>query len=146
MDAEEMFSFIRILHRSKRIMKSGPGPYRGWQSFVDAGRGLAAVLRTEWNFRIHATVAAVVLLAGWVFPLSLGEWAALVLSIALVFLAEVFNTALEYLADAVHPAADQGIGMAKDAAAGAVLIAAVAAAVVGAIIFLPKAWAWLTTG
>lgn len=116
------------------------------QSFVDAGRGFATVLRTEWNFRIHAVIAVFVAVAGLVFKISVGEWIAVVLSAGMVFMAEVFNTALEYLADAVHPEADRGVGMAKDAAAAGVLIAAVAAAVVGAIIFLPKAWAWLTTG
>lgn len=114
------------------------------QSFVDAGRGFVTVLRTEWNFRIHAAVAVLVTGAGFFFGISAGEWLAVVLGSALVFVAEVFNTAMEYLADAVHPEADQGVGMAKDAAAGGVLIAAVAAAAVGAIVFLPKAWAWLT--
>ena len=114
--------------------------YRGMQSFVDAGRGFASVLRTEWNFRIHVMVAVLVLVAGFAFGISAGEWIAVVLSAALVLLAEVLNTAIEYLADAVHPEADLGVGMAKDAAAGGVLIAAVAAAVVGAIVFVPKAW------
>ncbi len=113
--------------------------YRGMQSFVDAGRGFASVLRTEWNFRIHVMVAVLVLVAGFAFGISAGEWIAVVLSAALVLLAEVLNTAIEYLADAVHPEADLGVGMAKDAAAGGVLIAAVAAAVVGAIVFVPKA-------
>lgn len=125
-------------------MRSGARRYRGMQSFVDAGRGLVTVLRTEWNFRIHAVVALLITIAGVVFRISEGEWLAVVLSVGLVFMAEVFNTALEYLADAVHPEADRGVGMAKDAAAGGVLIAAVAAAVVGAIVFLPKVWAWLT--
>ncbi len=125
-------------------MRSGARRYRGMQSFVDAGRGLVTVLRTEWNFRIHAAVALLVTIAGFVFGISAGEWLAVVLSAGIVFMAEVFNTALEYLADAVHPEADRGVGMAKDAAAGGVLIAAVAAAVVGAIVFLPKVWAWLT--
>ncbi len=116
------------------------------QSFVDAGRGVATVLRTEWNFRIHAVIAVLAAVAGLVFKISAGEWITVVLSAGMVFMAEVFNTALEYLADAVHPEADRGVGMAKDAAAAGVLIAAVAAAVAGAIIFLPKAWAWLTTG
>ena len=125
-------------------MRTGARRYRGMQSFVDAGRGLVTVLRTEWNFRIHAVIALLVTIAGFVFRISEGEWLAVVLSAGLVFMAEVFNTAMEYLADAVHPEADQGVGMAKDAAAGGVLIAAVAAAVVGAIVFLPKVWAWLT--
>jgi len=125
-------------------MRSGARRYRGMQSFVNAGRGFVTVLRTEWNFRIHAVVALLVTVAGFVFGISQGEWLAVVLSAGLVFMAEVFNTALEYLADAVHPEVDRGVGMAKDAAAGGVLIAAVAAATVGAIVFLPKIWAWLT--
>lgn len=125
-------------------MRTGARRYRGMQSFVDAGRGCMTVLRTEWNFRIHMVMAALVAIAGLFFRIDAGEWLAVVLGAALVSIAEVFNTAIEYLADAVHPEADQGIGMAKDAAAGGVLIAAVAAAVVGAIVFLPKIWAWLT--
>lgn len=124
-------------------MRTGARRYRGIQSFVDAGRGFVTVLRTEWNFRIHAVIAVVIGACGFAFQISLGEWLAVILSAALVFMAEVFNTALEYLADAVHPEADPGVGMAKDAAAGGVLVAAIAAAVVGAIVFLPKAWTWV---
>lgn len=125
-------------------MRGGARRYRGMQSFVDAGRGVRTVFRTESNFRIHFAIASLVVLAGFTFRISAGEWIAVVLSAGLVLLAELFNTALEYLADAVHPEADRGVGMAKDAAAGAVLIAAIAAALVGAIIFIPKAWDWLS--
>ncbi len=126
-------------------MRTKAHRYRGIQSFVDAGRGFVTVLRTEWNFRIHAIMAMLVALVGFLAEISAGEWLAVVLSVGLVFAAEVFNTAIEYLADAVHPEADQGVGMAKDAAAGGVLIAAVAATLVGAIVFLPKVWTWMTT-
>lgn len=125
-------------------MRVSSSHYRGIQSFVDAGRGVRTVLRTEWNFRIHFAIFVLVVALGFLFQISGGEWLAVILSGGLVFMAEVFNTSLEYLADAVHPEADLGIGMAKDAAAGGVLIAAVAAALVGAIVFLPKAWMWLT--
>lgn len=125
-------------------MRVSLGRYRGIQSFVDAGRGVRTVLRTEWNFRIHFAIFALIVASGLFFRISGGEWLAIILSAGFVFMAEVFNTALEYLADAVHPEADLGIGMAKDAAAGGVLIAAVAAALVGAIVFLPKVWMWLT--
>ncbi len=120
------------------------GRYRGLQSFVDAGRGIRTVFRTEWNFRIHFGIFALVTVAGFLFGINPGEWLAIMLSAALVLMAEVFNTALEYLADAVHPESDRGVGMAKDAAAGGVLIAAVAAALVGAIVFLPRLWTWWT--
>lgn len=127
-------------------MRVSLGRYRGIQSFIDAGRGLRTVLRTEWNLRIHLAIFLLIVVAGFFFRISAGEWLVIILSAGLVFMAEVFNTALEYLADAVHPAMDRGIGMAKDAAAGAVLIAAVAAALVGGIVFLPKVWMWLTNG
>ncbi len=126
-------------------MRMSSGRYRGFQSFVDAGRGIRTVFRTEWNFRIHFGIFALIIAAGFGFGISFGEWLAIVLSAGLVLMAEVFNTALEYLADAVHPESDRGVGMAKDAAAGGVLIAAVAAALVGAIVFLPRLWMWLTS-
>jgi diacylglycerol kinase len=126
-------------------MRMSSGRYRGFQSFVDAGRGIRTVFRTEWNFRIHFGIFFLIIVAGLVFGISAGEWLAIVLSAGIVLMAEVLNTALEYLADAVHPESDQGVGMAKDAAAGGVLIAAVAATLVGAIVFLPKVWMWLTS-
>ena len=72
-------------------MRSGARRYRGWQSFVDAGRGFVTVLRTEWNFRIHAVIAVLVAVAGFGFRITPGEWLAIVLSAGMVFLAEVFN-------------------------------------------------------
>ena len=111
------------------------------QSFVDAGRGLAELLGQEPNARIHgvASVAAVAL-GAWL-GLSASEWCWIVLAIALVWVAEAINTALEALADAVHPERDPRIGRAKDLAAGAVLVAAIAAAVIGALLFGPRLFA-----
>lgn len=126
-------------------MREGWRRYRGFQSFVDAARGVKTVFRTEWNFRIHLVIASLVLIAGLFFHIDWSEWIALTLSIGAVLGAEMCNTAVEYLADAVHPEADRGIGMAKDAAAGGVLVTAIAAAIVGAIVFVPKLWNWLMT-
>lgn len=123
---------------------SDPRQRRLWQCFADAGRGIRTVARSERNFCIHLAVLLAVVVAGFFLGLSGGEWLAVVLCAGLVLVAEVFNTALEYLADAVHPEADPGIRNAKDASAGAVLIAVVAAAVVGAIVFVPKLWDLLT--
>tara|TARA_R110002096_G_scaffold319334_1_gene513542 strand:- start:224 stop:616 length:393 start_codon:yes stop_codon:yes gene_type:complete len=124
-------------------MKETPGHFQLKRCFADAFRGIVVVLRTEWNFRIHLLMCFVAVLLGFIFKISLGEWMAVALCSALVIVAEVLNTAIEYLADAVHPEADEGVGRAKDAAAGGVMIAAVAAGVVGAIVFLPKIWVWL---
>jgi undecaprenol kinase/diacylglycerol kinase (ATP) len=103
------------------------------------------VVRTEPNFRIQLGILVCVIVAGFVFRVSLLEWLAIVMVAGLVVVAEVLNTALEYLADATHPEVDPGIGRAKDASAGAVLVASGAAVVVGLIIFLPKLWQWIST-
>jgi len=113
------------------------------KSFACAIRGLGSVVWTERNFRIHLIAVVVVSLSGWFFDISPEEWLAVILSMGGVLAIEVMNTALEYLADSLQPARDVGVGRAKDAAAGAVLIAALAAVTVGAIVFLPKLWEWL---
>jgi len=85
----------------------------------------------------------VVVLSGLFFKVTAAEWIALVLCCGAVMATEVMNTSLEYLADALHPERHPAVGRAKDAAAGAVLIAALAAVAVAAIVFLPKIWQWL---
>ena len=125
-------------------MKERNGRHRGLHTFRDAFRGVASVAKTEFNFRIHLAGMLVVIGFGWLLNVSAMESIAMTLCVGLVLFAEVFNTALEYLADTVHPEADPGIGKAKDASAGAVLVASLAATTVGAIIFLPKLWILLT--
>ena len=114
------------------------------QSFADAGRGIARVLVSQPNALIHAlaTVAAIAL--GFWLGLTAGEWCWVALAIALVWVAEALNSALEALADAVHPERDARVGRAKDTAAGAVLVAAIASAVIGALVFGPRLFARLT--
>jgi diacylglycerol kinase len=106
-------------------------------SFRYAVAGLAHVLRTQRNAWIHALVSlAVVLLAFWL-QLSLIHWALLVIAMALVWMAEFVNSALEATVDLaspdVHPLAKVG----KDVGAAAVLIAAVSAALVGLLVLGP---------
>jgi diacylglycerol kinase len=108
------------------------------QSFADAGRGIALLLAQEPNARLHAlaTVAAIAL--GLWLGISASEWCWIALAIGLVWVAEALNSALEALADAVHPERGARIGSAKDLAAGAVLAAAIVAAVIGALVFGPR--------
>lgn len=87
---------------------------------------------------MHAAVAIVVLMAGAVLNLTRGEWIAIALCFGLVLAAEALNSAIEELADTVHPDRHPGIGRAKDLAAGGVLLTALATAAVGLIIFLPR--------
>ena len=77
------------------------------------------------------------LAAAIVFRLSSDEWRWIILAIALVWVAEAFNTAIERLADAVTVEPNANIGYAKDVAAGAVLVAAAVSAVIGLTIFIP---------
>lgn len=96
------------------------------------------MFRTQPNARFHLAASVAVVLSGFWLEISRLEWAALVLCIALVLALEAVNTALEYLTDLVSPEYHQLAGKAKDAAAGAVLLAAVGAAVVGGVVFLPR--------
>ena len=95
------------------------------------------LVRTQRNARLHLLAAALVCAAGIYFNLSRIEWLWITAAIVLVWSAEAFNTALEQLADALHPEQNPGVGRAKDVAAAAVLIAALGAAVIGMLVFMP---------
>jgi diacylglycerol kinase len=98
------------------------------------------VLRTQNNAWIHAGVTSVVLVVGVYLELSMQDWALIVLTLALVWAAESVNTALEALTDLVSPNEHHLAKIAKDVGAGAVLICAVAAVIVGALILGPPLW------
>lgn len=107
-------------------------------SFGFAFKGIGILYRDTPNALIHLIFTVGVLIAGFLLHISVGEWIAVILCIGIVTAAEAFNSALESLADKVSPEKDPLIGKAKDLAAGAVLVAAVMAAIIGIIIFLPK--------
>lgn len=108
------------------------------QSFKAAFNGLKIVVSREHNARIHLVVAGFLLAAGWWLGISKTEWIALLLCIGLLFAMELFNTAIEYLADHVTPEQHAQIGEVKDLAAAGVLVAAIITAITGAIVFLPR--------
>lgn len=110
------------------------------KSFKYAFNGLLDLVKTQPNAQIHVLVTILVLIAGFYFQLSGLEWAIIVLTIALVLAAEAFNTALEYLTNLVSPDYHPLAGKTKDVAAAGVLICAIAAILIGIIIFLPKIW------
>jgi len=106
------------------------------QSFRHAARGIRSVFR-EPNARLHAlATVAVIALCVWVRPSSV-ECALVTLAVALVWAAEAFNTSLERLADAAVPELDPLVRIAKDVAAGAVLLTAIGAIVVAGFVFGP---------
>jgi len=106
-------------------------------SFRFAFRGVAAVLTTQHNAWIHAAATVVVVGAGLFFGVSRLEWCLLVLAMVAVWSAEALNTAVEALGNALSADRHPLVAQAKDAAAGAVLIAAVGAAIIGLLVFLP---------
>ena len=105
------------------------------RSFVYAGRGIWFCIRHERNFRIHMVAAAYVLIFAPYFSLTRGEWAALLAIIGLVTAAEAVNTAVEQTVNLAAPGRRTRARVAKDVAAGAVLLCAVAAAAAGVLLF-----------
>lgn len=106
------------------------------RSFRCAFAGIAWALSTQRNLRIHAVATAAVVVLGFVRNIADWEWCAILLCVALVWAAELLNSALEVLCDRVTMQQDQHIRLVKDAAAGAVLVCAIISAVVAAIVFL----------
>ena len=107
-------------------------------SFRYAFAGVAHALRTQRNMKTHAAITTAVIVAGVVLRVSLTEWAVLIVTIGLVWQAELMNTALEAVVDKASPELHPLARVAKDCAAGAVVISAITAVCVGAVIFLPK--------
>ncbi len=110
------------------------------RSFLYAGQGIAYVVRTQRNARVHIAISCLVVAGGLYFKIAAFEWAVLFATMGLVFSAEMINTVAELAVDLLvqrrHPLAK----IAKDVAAGAVLITAASAVAVGAAIFGPRLW------
>jgi len=107
------------------------------KSFGHALSGLGFVLRTQHNAWIHLAATVFAIAFGLWLRIVPNDWRWIVLAIALVWIAEIVNTAFEHLCDVVQPEFHVSVKAAKDVAAGAVLIAAFAAAAIGLLVFLP---------
>ncbi|QHL88139.1 diacylglycerol kinase family protein [Nibribacter ruber] len=106
-------------------------------SFGYAVKGIAAAFRSEVNLRWHVLSAGLVVALGLYVRLTTVEWALVCAAIGLVWMAELFNTAIEVVVNLVSPDRHPLAGKAKDIAAGAVLIASLTAAAVGLLVFWP---------
>ena len=124
-----------------RLDKSARAKFLGGFAFAFAG--LSYCFKTQINFRVHIAISILAVVLGIVLGLSWLEWALLATVIVVVMAAEMVNTMIESLVDLVtqeyHPLA----GIAKDIAAGVVLLTALGAVVAGIFLFLPKLWALL---
>ncbi len=107
------------------------------RSFGYALRGIAVLVRSQHNAWIHLLATALAVLLGAILGVSWIEWCLLTIAIVSVWVAEGFNTALELLADYCTDEQDPLIGMAKDVAAGTVLLAALGAVAIGGFVFIP---------
>jgi diacylglycerol kinase (ATP) len=107
------------------------------RSFSFAFVGILELVRHEHNAWMHAAATLGAVGAGVILRISLDDWRWLILAIALVWISEAFNTALERLCDVVTTERNDGIRIAKDVAAGAVLISAMFSMVVGALTLVP---------
>ncbi|MBR1992201.1 MAG: diacylglycerol kinase family protein [Bacteroidales bacterium] len=108
------------------------------KSFSYAFAGLKVLFREEHNSWIHAVAAVLAVAMGFLFRISPMEWISVVIVIGMVFAAEIINSSIERTADFVKAERDDRKRDIKDLGAAAVLVCAIAAAVVGIIIFIPK--------
>jgi len=111
------------------------------KSFGYATAGIAFCLRTQRNALIHLLAAIFVCAAGLSLDVSKEDWRWLILSISLVWFAELINTAFEHLCDVTSPDFNPSVRVAKDVAAGAVLVCSLGAAAIGILTFMPYLFA-----
>ena len=107
-------------------------------SFKYAFEGIIMTIRSETNMKIHLFVMLLVIVAGVVLKLSAAHWKICIILFSLVIAGELFNTAIEAVVDMVMPEFHPKAKIAKDAAAGGVLVLAIGAAIIGLMIFIPK--------
>lgn len=119
-------------------MNYEPSQIKKGIGFKFALNGIKTAFKSGKNIRIESIIAIITIVAGIVFEISVTEWIAVILSMGLVFSLEIANTAIEELSNAVNSNANKAIGLVKDLAAGAVLVAAIVSVIVGLLIFVPK--------
>ena len=107
-------------------------------SFRHAARGVVHATGTQLNLRLHLIITTLVIFLSILLEVSILEVLVLLLTIALVLTAELINTAIEYLGDAITLENNEFLRNAKDVSAGAVLVSAIFAVLIGLTIFIPK--------
>ena len=126
-----------------RNSRSNSGLKSFLRGFRFAAEGIAYVVRTQRNARVHLVITGLVILGALYFRVGATEWAVLLATVGLVLSAEIFNTVVELAVDLLVQRQDPRAKVAKDAGAGAVLIAAICAVGVGVAVFGPHLWALL---
>lgn len=107
-------------------------------TFRNARKGVRLTLKSERNLRIHLFIAILVLITAYCFNFSITKFCILLLTISSVVCAEMFNSAIEFSLDAIfHNKYSRMVGMAKDIAAGAVMVVTIIAVMIGVLLFVP---------
>ena len=109
-----------------------------FKSMGFALKGAIKLITTEHSVIVQSSIAVLLIIAGFYFGISKEEWMFQTLAIGLVLSVEGLNTAVEKIADFIHPDYHERIGFIKDIAAGAVFFAAMTAIAIGCIIYFPK--------
>ena len=112
--------------------------YNRFKSIGYAFKGATLLLKTEASIKVQFVIAILVSVAGFIYHISTIEWAIQFLAIGLVMSVEGLNTAVEEIANFIHPEHHKKIGLIKDIAAGAVFIASIFAVIAGFFIYIPK--------
>lgn len=107
------------------------------RSFGYAWKGIRCCVGKEQNLSFHLIVTVLTIIAGFLLDITRTDWMIVILCIGVVIAAELFNTAIEKLVDLVSPERHPIAGQVKDIAAGAVLVCAATAAIIGLILFIP---------
>ena len=108
------------------------------RSIKFAIKGMWLLLTTEDSIKVQFSCGIIAVIAGFYFDISTVEWMIQLIVIGMVLIAESLNTAVEKLADFIHPAYHERIGFIKDIAAGAASFAAIISLIVAGFIYLPK--------
>lgn len=108
------------------------------QSFVHATNGIKQSFVSQHNFWLHGIATIAVIIFGFIFHVTPPEFCGIIFAIALVWITEMINTAIETFCNYVQPDIHPAIKIVKDIAAGAVLLAAITAVIIASIIFIPK--------
>lgn len=108
------------------------------KSFGYAFNGLKILVQKEHNSWIYLLAKTCVIIAGFYYKVSILDWIALVFAIGFVFAMEIFNTAIEHVANFISPEKNDKIKQIKDLSAAGVLVSAATALIIGLLVFLPK--------
>ena len=107
-------------------------------SFKYAIEGIWTSFKTERNMKKHIFIMILVIIAGIILKINKSEWIICIILFAIVIGSELFNTSIETIVDMVMPEKNEKAKIAKDVSAGAVLVVAIGAAIIGLVIFVPR--------